>query len=75
MARKTPPQLAIDYHATIVIGIDILWDVARLDPGAIADLGDIARMVIECAGKRAGKLSPRVLDELEKEARLWREEK
>lgn len=66
MATET--SLAVRYYNIVLIGLDILYESARLDPGAIEDLGNIAREIVECTGNRTRKFSPRTMNELRKEA-------
>lgn len=65
---KTPSALAVDYYNISIIGLDILYEAALMDPGSVEDLANIARQVVELTGKRTARLSPRTMDELCNEA-------
>lgn len=62
--RKKANRLAVDYYNICVIGVDLLYEVSYVDPGAIEDLADFARQFIERTGKRTAKLSARTLEDL-----------
>ena len=60
--------LASRYYNIVVTGLNILYETSLIDPGSIEDLGNFARQILDCAAKRASKFSPRIMDELAKEA-------
>ena len=66
--KKMPPSIAVDYYNIAITGLDILYELSLVHPGVIEDLGNIARLVIECTGKRSTKFSARTMDELSREA-------
>jgi len=66
--NKEPSYLAVRYFNIVCTGVEILYEIARIDPGAIEDMGDLARRVVELTGKRTARFSPRMMDELAREA-------